>query len=180
MFNQVETMEYAGHLSLSCNFILLRIVFYRSTVRLSLFPVSLKFSRDKKLGKLSYNAQKFLVRICNIPINYEIGFMWGPFDRILCSCAFCFSCTASIYVNWYQSPIISSYYLLCAIILCYFVCCELLNNHGWKRSQSKHVQKKKKKDSSRERNFQELMTKDMHRQIMELKRGIRVIQDMWG
>jgi hypothetical protein len=75
MFNQVETMEYAGHLSLSCNFILLRIVFYRSTVRLSLFPVSLKFSRDKKLGKLSYNAQKFLVRICNIPINYEIGFM---------------------------------------------------------------------------------------------------------
>jgi hypothetical protein len=48
------------------------------------------------------------------------------------------------------------------------------------RGRKANMFRKKKKDSSRERNFQELMTKDMHRQIMELKRGIRVIQDMWG
>ena len=98
------------------------------------------------------------------------------FHRILYSCAFCFSYTPSVYISWYQSLMISSYYLLCAIIPCYFVCRELLNNHGWKRSQSKHVQEKKKRDSSREINVQELMIEDTHRQIMELKRRVRVIK----
>jgi hypothetical protein len=32
--------------------------------------------------------------------------------------------------------------------------------------------RKKKKDSSRERNVQELMIEDMHRQIMKLKKGV--------
>lgn len=89
MFNQVETMEYAGHLSLSCNFILLRIIFY-TTVRLSLFPVSLKFSRDKRLGKLSYNAQKFLVRICRIYVrSLRHNFMFMCFLFFLCYFCLC-------------------------------------------------------------------------------------------
>jgi hypothetical protein len=48
------------------------------------------------------------------------------------------------------------------------------------RGRKANMFKKKKKDSSWERNVQELMIEDMYRQIMELKRGIRVIQDMRG
>ena len=122
MFNQVETMEYVGHLSLSCNSILLRIIFY-TTVRLSLFPVSLKFGRDKKLGKLSYNAQKFLVRICNIPVNYELGFMCEPFSTEFY--VHVISVFLVLHLSWYQRPMISSYYLLCAKshVILFVACC---------------------------------------------------------
>jgi len=40
--------------------------------------------------------------------------------------------------------------------------------------------RKKKKDSSRERNVQELMIEDMHRQIMKLKKGVWVIKKHVG